>query len=211
MHRPPIGADPLAGQTIPMGSTDVPGFGMKRGGPGTPRLGSVEDSPTAAMVETCRQQVTFDPGIVHCVDALKMTRVAEDNSALLDAAGPDRLMGRIQLHEELVGAAVADSLLRYAGQNDVVVRLVGARSVLGIDVDVIVTRSTIVLSEIAKRRRAKTGFEFVFPMPGVAVVFRPEQLRIADVSHPHVQHAIYHQDSAGLGSRLAIAEPFTAG
>src|SRR5206468_1083955 len=120
-------------------------------------------------------------------------------AAVGDVFRPERLSLGVEAAEELVGGALGDPVLRHARQHHAVGWLISAVRVVRVDVDPTVPGAGVVLAEIEEGRAAEAGGEFpTGPLPRLAVVFRPGELRVAGVACPQVEHAADAEDTAGL-------------
>src|SRR5262249_51925385 len=116
-----------------------------------------------------------------------------------NVAGPDWLTRVIQSLEELIRFALSKPALRSPRQDQSVVRLIRARAVLRVGVDIRVARPRVIAAENQESRRAETGPEAEAPSPRTVVVLRPHKLRVPRIPHPHIEDAIHHQHAARLG------------
>src|SRR5690348_2330155 len=138
--------------------------------------------------------------------------MGEHRATIRDLFRPERLALRIKTSEELIGIAFLDAPFRHAGQNHTVGRYVRAVGIVGVDVDERVAGAGVVLAEVKERRAAEALHEFpVGPLPRLAVVLRPGELRVASVACPQIQHALDTENAAGLLARGPLADLFTTG
>ena len=106
----------------------------------------------------------------------------------------------------LVGRLVGDSIASNAGEHDAIGRIIGTVAIVRIDIDVLVASARIVRPKVEKCGTAEAAGEFpIAPRPGLAVIARPGELRIAGVANEGVQHAIDHQHSASFFAARPIA------
>src|SRR5262245_31821859 len=103
-----------------------------------------------------------------------MAGVSEDGRTLGELLRPARLAGGVEAGEELVGVAIAEALLRGAGQHHPVGGRVGVVGVGRIGVDEAVARPRVVAAEVEEGGTAEARRELPARAgPGGAVVSGP--------------------------------------
>jgi hypothetical protein len=86
-HMQPVGRDPLRRQAISMRARHIP-LAVEDGGPRTPGLGCIEQAPAAGMVVGDGQQIPANSGIVDCIDAPAVGRIAEGRARAGNLGSP---------------------------------------------------------------------------------------------------------------------------
>src|SRR5262245_44439768 len=81
-----------------------------------------------------------------------------------------------------------------------------------IDVDEVIAGACVVPAKIQERRTPEAGRVLpVGPLPCLAVIARPGQLRITGVANPEVQDSLDAENPAGLPAGLAFPFLFQRG
>src|SRR5439155_2401515 len=124
----------------------IPVLREVHGGPRPPGLGSIINAESALETrifarKSLAPQVPLQAGMVTYRGAIAAARMLENCSALADVFGPGWLSIRIESLEEVVGAALRKPMLRNAGEDHAVGRLVGAAVVVRVDVNEIIPRA----------------------------------------------------------------------
>src|ERR1035437_867258 len=149
----------------------------------------VEKAPSSGMIVSQGHQIPLDSGVVHDVYPLAVRRIVKHRASARDIRRPDRSPASVDPFTKLPGFALTNPVLRYSCQHHTVVAFVRRRPILRVGVNKAVARARIVSSEIEKSRRSKAGLHLESPLPRLAPILRPQQLRIRHVTHPQVENS----------------------